>query len=142
MDLFYALGAFHGLLFFITILVIAYSDHQGYLYFRGKKRTLSMTFVEWSHRLVWIGLLLIIVTGAALALPAYEYYLTVPAFYVKIGFVGVLVMNAFAIGALAKKASITPFSELSAEERKTLFISGALSFCCWIGAATIGFFIL
>lgn len=142
MDFFYALGAFHGLMFLLTAAVIIYSDHQGFLYFRGKKQTLSPTFVTWSHRLVWIGLGLIITTGLALAIPAWEYYLTELPFYIKMGFVGVLLMNAVAIGKLSHKAETTPFALLSSEEKTTLLVSGALSFCGWVCAAGIGFFIL
>lgn len=142
MDLFFALGAFHGTIFLATAAVIIYSDHHGLLYFLGKKQTLSANFVKWSHKLVWTGLLLMITTGLALMLPAWEYYLTEIAFYAKMGFVAVLVMNAIAIGTLSKKASLTPFASLSSSEKKTLLVSGALSFTGWIAAASIGFFIL
>lgn len=142
MDIFYALGAFHGLLFIATAAVIIYSDHQGFEYFRGKKQTLSAQFVTWSHRLVWLGLALIILTGLALALPAWEYYLTDLAFYMKMSFVAVLIMNGLAIGKLSHKAETTPFAELSPDEKKTLMVSGALSFIGWVSAAAIGFFVL
>jgi hypothetical protein len=141
MDL-YMLGAFHGITVLITALFIIYSDHQGYLYFRGKKQTLSPTFITWSHRIVWIGLAIIILTGAALAIPTWEYRLTQGVFYVKMGFVLVLLMNAVAIGKLSHKASNTPFAALSPTEKKTLTVSGALSFLGWVSAAFIGYFLL
>lgn len=142
MNFFFALGAFHGLLFLVTAIIIIYSDHQGYLYFRGKKQTLSPRFVKWSHRLVWTGLLLIITTGLALMLPAWDYYLTQPPFYIKMSFVGVLILNGIAIGQLSKKAERTPFSALTNSEQKTLLVSGGLSFMSWVGAASIGIFVL
>ncbi len=142
MDLFFALGAFHGLTVVITALVIIYSDHQGFLYFRGKKATLSPTFITWSHRLVWLGLIIIITSGIALAIPAWEYRLSEAVFYIKMGFVLVLLMNAIAIGKLSHKASTTPFTELTKEEQKTLLVSGALSFMGWVAAAGIGYFLL
>lgn len=137
MDL-YALGATHGLIVFATIIVILYSDHQGFLYFRGKKATLSLSFVNWSHRLVWLGLGLIISTGSILVSFNVERYVADPAFFLKMSFVGVLIMNGLAIGALSHKASTTPFAALSQEEQRTLLVSGALSFMGWVGAFVIG----
>jgi hypothetical protein len=58
------------------------------------------------------------------------------------GFVLVLVVNAFAIGKLSAVAGTTSFASLSAEEKRTLLLSGFLSGASWIGAATIGFFFL
>lgn len=141
MDL-YALGGLHGISFMIVAAVIVYSDHQAYLYFRGKKATLRESFVVWSHRLVWAGLLAMITTGIALTIPGWEYRLSNPVFYVKMGFVLVLIMNACAIGIIAKKATTTPFAELSDTDRRTLMVSGALSAIGWIGAALIGYFVL
>jgi hypothetical protein len=125
-----------------TALVIIHADHQGFLYFRGKKQTLSAASLQWSHRLVWGGLLLMITTGILLALPAWEYLLREPVFLLKMGFVSVLVINAFAIGKLSAKAAEIPFSSLSKKEQHALLVSGALSFCGWVGAATIGIFFL
>lgn len=138
----HALGELHGAIFTILALIIIYTDHQGYLYFRGKKKLLSEGFVRWSHRLVWIGLVLMIATGLILTLPSWEYRLQDPTFYVKMGFVLVLIMNSFAIGALSKRATTTPFAELHIEDRRTLMVSGALSFIGWVGAACIGLLLL
>lgn len=142
MDLFYAIGPFHGLMVVGTALIIIYTDHQGYLYFRGKKATLSASFITWSHRLVWAGLAIIITTGAALMIPAWEYYSTLGIFYVKMGFVALLILNGLAIGTLSKKASTTPFAELTQKEQRLLMLSGGLSFIGWVSAAVIGYFIL
>ena len=83
-----------------------------------------------------------IVTGVLLTIPTWEYRLTEFAFYVKMGFVLVLVMNAVAIGSLARLAHERPFASLAAEEQKTLLVSGGLSFCGWIGAVVVGVFFL
>lgn len=127
---------------FITALVIVHSDHQGFLYFRGKKQTLSQPFLKWSHHLVWAGLILMITTGVLLTIPQWEYRLTEAAFYVKMTFVGVLVVNAFAIGTLSKLAGTTPFALLQKEQRRTLLLSGALSSICWVGATVMGMFFI
>ncbi len=131
-------------LFFLglTALVIIYSDHQGFLYFLGKKETLSYTFLLWSHRLVWIGLIAMIATGVFLTLPAWTYRLQDPAFYVKMGFVLVLVVNAFAIGKLSEVAAERSFSSLQASQKRTLLLSGVLSATSWVGATLVGFLFL
>lgn len=142
MDFLFALGAFHGLIFTATAVVIVYADHQGFLYFRGSRQTLSPAFLKWSHRLVWTGLLLMIFTGFLLAFPAWEYYLTQPAFLIKMGFVLTLLVNAFAIGTLSRKAGEVAFAELTKKEKTTLLVSGALSAIGWVGAASIGLLVL
>jgi hypothetical protein len=126
----------------ITAIMILYSDHQGYLYFRGKKETLSLWFVTWSHRIVWSGLIGMILSGFFLVLPGWNYYLEYPLFYVKMGFVLVLCVNGLAIGKLSQLTTERAFHELPPELKKTLLVSGALSFSGWVGAAVIGFFFL
>lgn len=126
----------------LTALVILYTDHEGLQYFRGKTALLSKAFVTWSHRLVWTGLILMILSGIGLILPQWEYRLQEPTFYVKMGFVLVLIMNSYAIGNLRYLATERPFLTLSPDEQKTLIVSGALSGIGWVGAAIIGFFFL
>ena len=136
------LVSLHLFTLFLTAIVIMYSDHQGYLYFRGKKQTLSVNFLIWSHRIVWIGLLGMIITGVFLTIPSWTYRLQEPAFYVKMGFALMLVVNAFAIGKLAQVASSTPFNELPLEQKRTLLLAGFLSAVSWFGATCIGIFFL
>jgi len=126
----------------LTALVILYSDHQGFDYFRGKKQTLSHSLVHHSHRLVWTGLVVMIATGVGLVLPSWQYYLSEPVFYVKMGLVGVLVVNAIAIGKLSRVATERPFALLSSDEKRVLMLSGTLSAIGWVGAAFIGMFVL
>lgn len=132
----------HVVVLCLMAVVILYSDHQAYLYFRGKRRTLSRDFISWSHRLVWVGLILIIFSGIVLTIPTWTYRLQQPFFYVKIGFVLTLLINAFAIGKFSQTASVRPFIELSREEKHTLILSGALSVFCWTGATIIGLYFL
>jgi hypothetical protein len=136
------LESLHFFTLALTALVIVYSDHEGFAYFRGKKQTLSKSFLVWSHRLVWVGLLGMIITGFFLTLPSWTYRLQEPAFYVKMGFVLVLVVNAFAIGTLSKIAGEKSFSALEPEVKRTLLLSGVLSAISWVGAAVIGFLFL
>ncbi len=142
MDLLELVGELHLPILAFTALVILYSDHQGFEYFRGKKQTLSLNFIHWAHILVWIGLIGMILTGAALLIPQWEFMLQRPEFYVKMGFVGVLIVNAFAIHKLSRIAGERPFTLLTRAERHTLMISGGLSTLGWVGSAFIGYFIL
>jgi hypothetical protein len=126
----------------LTALVILYSDHEGFAYFTGKKQVLSHTFVTWSHRFVWIGLLSMIATGVLMIVPAWEYYLSDSVFMIKMSFVAVLIVNAFAIGKLGEVATQKPFATLTTDEKRTLIISGFLSGVSWVGAAGVAFLFL
>lgn len=123
-----------------SALVILWSDHLGFLYFIGKKQTLPLNQLKWSHRLVWLGLLGMIGSGALLLLPAWEFYLQDPVFLTKMAFVLVLVINGFAIGFLLPIATKVPFTQLPNSKKFLLGLSGAASATGWIGAALIGFF--
>ena len=126
----------------ITALVILYSDHEAFSYFRGKKQLLDKRKMELLHYVVWAGLLIMIASGLKLALPAWEYYISEPSFLIKMGFVLVLIVNGVFIGRLTPIASERPFSDLAARGRLSLLLSGSLSTMGWIGAAVIGFYFL
>lgn len=132
----------HLWILIVTAVAILISDYHGHAYVRGTMLLLPKRRMQWLHRIVWIGLLGMIGTGLYMAYPALSYYLAKPAFIVKMGFVAVLVINATLIGKLLSVASERPFAVLTADEKKKLFISGALSSICWVGAATIGLFFL
>ena len=83
-----------------------------------------------------------ITTGILLTIPAWTYRLQEPTFYIKMGFVLTLVVNAFAIGKLSKVAGEKPFAQLTSSEQHVLLLSGTLSAVGWIGAAVIGKFFL
>jgi len=126
----------------LTAIVILYADHEGFQYFRGKKATLSRKFITLSHRLIWTGFVTMIVSGVFLVLPEWEYRLQEPVFYVKMGLVLILFMNALTIQKLSHVAVDRRFDELSVDVQKTLVLSGALSGIGWVGAALIGFLFL
>ena len=142
MEVLDVLGTLHVPVLLVTVAAILYSDHKALAYMLGREQMLSRQFVRWSHGIVWVGLLAMIVTGVALTLPALEYRLGQAAFYVKMGFVLVLVMNAFAIGRISKMATATPFNALSDEQRSTLLVSGGLSVFGWVGAILTAVFFL
>jgi len=126
----------------LTAVVILYTDHVALGYFLGRRRLVSARFSHLSHALIWGGLFVLIVTGVLLVAPFWEYYRVLPAFYVKMGAVLVLLWNGYAIGRLARVASGTPFAELPRETRRVLLVSGALSALGWGIAASVGFLFL
>lgn len=132
----------HLAVLLITALVIVYNDHEGLAYVRGKREVLNPKVIRWSHRFVWLGFGLMVLTGVALVLPAWEYWLADPTFYVKMGFVVTLLINGVFIGKLSHVAVERPFALLSREEKVVLLTSGALSGIGWLGAAGIGLFVL
>jgi hypothetical protein len=132
----------HLLVLACTGVVILHADHEGYKYVSGKKEVLSASWVTWSHRLVWGGLVSMILTGIALALPRSQYLLQDPIFFVKMAFVLILIINAYAIGKLSLVATTKPYRELEKDTQRTLLISGGISMVGWVGASVIGFFFL
>jgi hypothetical protein len=136
------LESVHLISLFLTVGVILVADHHAFEYLRGKRPFLSLRFVQWTHRLVWAGLIGMIVSGAFLAYPLWEYLKNEPAFYVKMGFVLTLCVNAFFIAHLSETATVRSWGELTRDERMLFLLSGSLSVIGWIGSAVIGFFFL
>lgn len=132
----------HLWILIVTAAAILVSDYHGHAYLRGTMPLLPKRRMHLLHIAVWVGLLGMIGTGLYMAYPALSYYLAKPAFVVKMLFVAILVVNALFIGRLLSVASERPFAELTAGEKKKLFVSGALSSICWVGAAAIGLFLL
>lgn len=130
----------HLISLIITAPVILYADHMGFRYFTGKTQTLSKKIVEWTHRLVTLGLMLLIITGTLITIPMWDVMLAEPLFYVKIAFVMALILNGLFIGQLMKKATDTPYINLSNEEKRFLLTSGTISICAWVITTLIGFF--
>lgn len=114
-------------------LVVA-TDLYGLLWVIGRRTTLSRRTLTVLHRLVWTGLTVMIASGGVMFLTYREYLLTVPAFFVKMGFVAALLINAVVIGRHLHLAAERPFAEVSRRERRSLYISGVVSTGSWVGA--------
>jgi uncharacterized membrane protein len=118
------------------------ADHMGLRWIMGKDSVLNPVKVERYHKMVWIGLGALIVTGITLFIPLRDYLLTNPRFFVKMWFVGMLVINGVAIGILSKVAVHKSFKELSQKTKIQLFATGAISTICWLGAILGGIFLI
>ena len=90
----------HFFALIISIPAIIYADHLGFLYFTGRIQTISHKKVQYTHWFVTIGLMLLIVSGVIITIPAWALFFGNPLFYVKIGFVIALCLNGIFIGIL------------------------------------------
>ncbi len=121
---------------------IFHADHMGFSWVRGKVHTLDEKRVRKYHRGTWVGLVLMITTGVLLFIPMREYLLGRPQFFMKMAFVFTLICNGLVIGTLQKTATSRPYASLTSKEKAPLFISGAISTICWIGAAVTALFLV
>jgi len=128
------LGA-HLLTLFCIFGIILVADYSGFQWFRGSSPTLSLRSVKRLHMLMWIGLLLMVATGSLLFWPEREYLLMRPAFWIKMGFVLTLFINAFFIGRLMHIATVQTFVSLTRNEKILFLTSGLLSLSAWVGVA-------
>ena len=134
------LTTLHLISLIITAPVILYADHMGFQYLTGRVQTIGTRKIEWTHRLVTGGILLLIITGILITVPMWATMLENPLFYAKLAFVATLVLNGIFIGKLMKKATQTPFANLLNEEKRFLLVSGVVSAAGWITTILIGFF--
>ncbi len=130
--------ALHLLSLAFVAIVIIIADHDGLQYMRGKKAVLNATKVKRLHQLAWVGLGGMIITGIFL-IRQNPIVLEEPAFAVKMLMVAALLVNGFVIGRLSALSTTTPFTTLTKGQKLSLFVSGAVSVSCWLGAAFIGF---
>ena len=124
----------HVLAFVFSFGVIWKADKEAFAWVRGKKEILNRRTLRLYHVLTWLGLLALIITGAVLSYPMYDYLLRQPLFIMKLLFVGILLVNAVLIGRLMKVTTTRPFASLSWDERFPLLTSGAISSLSWLGA--------
>lgn len=137
-DIFFPL---HILSLIFSVGGILLADHQAFKWILGKEPTLDRAILLKYHHAVLLGLSLVIVTGFALFWPMREYLLSLNAFYIKMFFVVVLVINGFFIGKLMNVAVVKTYSELSFREKIPLLISGVASTLGWLGAFVSALFL-
>lgn len=135
--------ALHISAFFVNITFVVIADALALSWVLGKKEVLSIQVMRTLHRIVSVGLCVSVVTGAIMFWDVRDYLLTLPAFYTKMLFVLALVVNSFVIGKHMHIAVERPFKTLEPEEKRPLFISGAVSTIAWVGtfiaAKSLGF---
>jgi cytochrome b involved in lipid metabolism len=124
---------------FITIIR---SDLLGSRWIMGKVNTLDVDKVKSLHKQAWVGLLLMIASGAALFSQNIDVLINSAPFYVKMLSVLALVINAFVIGRLIKISTQKRFADTTRSEKVKLFVSGFVSVFFWIFTAIAALYIL
>ena len=114
-----------------------YADSQAFGWLMGKKDLLLHAHLKRAHNVVGFALVGLIATGLVLFWPMREYLIEQPMFWVKMGFVLALVVNAFAIERLMQLPTRLSFRSLTFKEKLGLMISGGISAVSWLGALVL-----
>lgn len=133
------LKTIHLAVVFITIFAVLYSDEQALSWLLGKKERLSAETVRTLHAIVSIGLGLLIITGGLLYMRAPSAYLSSPTFLVKMAAIIALIINTYVIERLSPLALSRSYASLSDAQRRSLFISGAVSVAGWATTVLCGY---
>lgn len=127
--------------FVVTISVVLVSDIYALAWVLGKKAVLSKQKLTGLHNLIKLGLLVSVTTGALMFWPAREYLVTSPAFWVKMFFVFVLIINGYLIGRHLNIPPTKSFASLEKDEKRPLIISALVSTISWITVFVSALFI-
>lgn len=130
----------HILSFGFVLGVSALADKDALAWIRGKKVTLDKKTLRSYHVLIWIGLVVLVVTGVFLFYPMRAFLLADLLFDIKLLFVAMLMLNAFLIRRVMDLALERPYATLGNAEKRALFASGAISVFSWACAASIAFY--
>lgn len=125
---------FHVGTFVVTLGAVLWADHYAFLWMRGTRETLDQKTMGRLHRIVWVCLLGMIMSGALLFYPYKEFLVTLFAFRFKMLCVLLLLVNSFAIHTLLPLATQKSFYALTQKEKIMLGVSGLVSTSAWIGA--------
>ena len=117
--------------FIVTITAVVIADLHALLWVLGKISMLQRKRLTILHDVVGVGLVVSITSGFILFLPLREYLVTVEAFWVKLAFVLVLIINSFVIARHLHIPTSRTFVSLTKRERRPLLISGAASAVSW-----------
>ena len=104
----------------------------------------EMRFLELSSRVVWIGLLILFLSGLGLFSTNPEKYLASSKFLAKITIVSIIFLNGlvfhfFHLPRIKRHVGeYFQFSDEFMRYRPTLLISGAISFISWTSALILG----
>jgi len=118
--------------FIVTITAVIIADLHAALWVLGKIPMVQRKRLTVLHDVVSVGLVISITSGFILFLPLREYLVTVEAFWVKLAFVLVLIINSFVIARHMHIPTSRTFGSLTRRERRPLLISGAVSAVSWV----------
>lgn len=118
-------------------LGVLYADHIAFDWWRGKTQTMTHRSLAIVHWTVTLGLVGLVSTGLLMFWPERMYLLEQPLFILKMCFVVALILNSFVIEHLMHVAARFPYTALTRGQKTPLFVSGAVSIVCWLGAALV-----
>jgi hypothetical protein len=116
---------------------IVYADSLAMRWMRGKTEVLEHTHLNRAHMIMSVALLGMVCTGVYLFWPAKYFLIHQPLFLLKMGFVITLIINSFFIDEMMHVARHSSFAMLTSKQKIPLFISGAVSTICWVGAGLV-----
>lgn len=132
----------HLLVLLFVACTIFLSEREALAWIFGKKEILEKEKLRKYHHRMWLGLFLMVATGAILFWHDRDILPSIPAFRLKMFFVVCLLVNGFALGKLMPIAAACPYKSLTKKEKAPLMISGGISLACWLGAFVSAFFLL
>ena len=100
---------------------------------RGKIETIPKEKSRRVHTLVYWGLAGMLATGALLFYPFQEYLLSLPAFWSKMTFLCILLINSIFVGKCMDIAAEHTFQSLTKKQKVLLVGSGVVSLISWLG---------
>lgn len=104
----------------------------------------EMGFLTLGSKMVWIGLIIIIVSGGLIFNLDPDHYINSSKFLAKMTIVGIILLNGILLHVkliphlkrhLGKKLPLSPEFQ---KDQPVLFASGAVSITSWIGALVLG----
>src|SRR5581483_848959 len=115
-------------------LGVLMADKDAFAWLMHKRDHIHRAQVVRAHWVVSAGLAGLVLTGLYMFWPMRGSLLTAPLFWIKMAFVGALIINSFFIEVLMHTPTHKRWRDLPPWERVPFIISGAVSTVSWIGA--------
>lgn len=131
----------HAATILLLMPTILYADSIGLAWVRGVTPVVSKRELAFVHRVVFVGLTLMVLSGALMAYPYLGFLLSERSFLLKMPFVLALIVNGIFIERSLEVAALRPYASLTDAEKRKLHVFGAISSISWLTAIACGFFI-
>lgn len=125
-----------------ALLNIIVADWKGIAWIRGMVPTLPRKTMRHLHNHIWLGLGLLVFSGAVLFCYHQTVLLVSFAFYAKIACVSMVSVNGIFINRHMQVASEQSFASLPKARQRALVMSGIVSCVGWFGALALAGFLL
>ena len=136
-----ALGV-HMVALLFALINIAVADWKGLSWMRGKVATLPAKTMRHIHNHIWLGLVLLVLSGGVVASYHIDVLRSSPAFHLKMLCLIIAALNGLYIRRHMAVAFEKSFASLTPSQQNALRISGVVSTAAWLGAIGLAGFIL